>query len=392
MDNKTQTPPATPQILQGGVLLPKPKIHKIPSSPALFHATGIIGKGKDFLTHFQNDKKEISHNEEITYKKTDEGINIVIKSGENITDLTFGDLDIIKNTKGPAAAIFIFLLEKCLEQALDNGQLIRGFIQFSLGELMHNDMYSSNRAGRSGLIKAIKQLQKLWIGGEAHYGKKEYKAQGDILFFSYTIENNLCNVYLNPNVNWSFICQFYLGLPHSYYSIPAVHSRAKELVFYISQRGRQLMTQIKRTGYFDITYKAIGSRLGVKDHRKEYERIKGEGKITRGRNNYRDIISDGIIKNVEIAQQYDKGECFTIEPHHDKNASFDDVYSKGFLRVYPKGDFLKEILRYENKKDTATKRRIKKIENRREKALLEAEIRKTTAQNCADGAEKDKAI
>ena len=157
----------------------------------------------------------------------------------------------------------IFVLKEAARQSIHGGQLTKPFVTFSLEDLVSSGMYESEHVARNEFVKAIPVLtSNSYIGGYVKRGSKIRKAGGGQLFTWAGIENNICKVNLQTEIDWSLLAECFAVTPEY---ILKLSGRPQELLLYISLLARQNTDKIKERGYFTVSMRAIQLELDLQD-------------------------------------------------------------------------------------------------------------------------------
>lgn len=202
----------------------------------------------------------VAHNATYVFCKSDKNPNHhSVKKSTDKYELTVDLSDICKVTKNsfPARKMLVWLMIKANEQAIFNRQRKEESVTFSLYELLENGLYSTIRSARKGLESAMDVLTCIKIKGRiSGYRSKEIEGL-EVLFTGYHIRRNICTVYLNERVEWSFLFQRFTHLPKGYFRLS---KQSSDLLYYISY-----LLSFKESNTKKISLRTIQRRMLLPD-------------------------------------------------------------------------------------------------------------------------------
>lgn len=358
--------------------------YNYPTSPAERLIMSIFQYGKSALIKDQNGQWSgdlssmyASHSAKIEVQeiKNTPKRRVKYTSGNETVEITLPDVNKLSDSKKkPAKKMFAFFLAKIAEQALDDGNLTREDILFSLKELIDYNMYENLDTARKGFKTAYEQIAPLGIEGTSVRGSKKSKTHTEIkqdtarfMFTGYDINNGECTIYLNSKLNWSFLVQYYTLMPKWAFGLS---SRAFDLTYYIFTLARQNLSGITDRGYFTIRMSTIQNYLQIP---------------SASPNPRRDIIDpiDNAITEIEEASHT---EDFTLTPKEIGETA--SSYLNGYLEIGMKGEYV----RYYADLEKRFKKRIEQAEKRRKAIQEKAEaLRLLNAENKASADKKEAA-
>lgn len=268
----------------------------------------------------------------------------------------------ITNLSGYSVAtkkIFALILEKINEQAFNDGHLTRDYIEFSTQEVIERGIYSVYQSAVKGLKNAMHTLTNIKLEGEIKFRKDSTVSFSNnymlaVLFPTAENKRGQWHIRLNDDVNWGFLLQAFSILPIYYYSLP---NRASELLYLIFAIARQHTEDIKKRGYFTISFRVIQQALHLPD----------EDKTKHTTQDIKDVIL-AAIDEIEKTHR----ECFVndetmlfLSPEYDDDWPITQFLNKGYLQVSLTGIFAQPFIAIEDDKT----KRLKEAKRRQQKAL-----------------------
>ena len=244
--------------------------------------------------------------------------------------------------------MFIYALKKINDQVFSGGELKRDYATFRLQELVDIGYYSTIQSARVGFKEAMETLTDIKVSGELREGKsKELKS--DVLaplFRGYDLlGKGVYCFYIEPRINWAMVCAFYTSLPRFYFEL---HSRASELLYFISVRARQCAGEIRQRGYITISMRAVQERLS----------LPSENEI---KNPERDIKKPIMEAIAEINERSGESGNITLELIGSGKRQIADFLDNAYIKASIGGEYavtFKEIAANQQKQiETAQKRR-----------------------------------
>lgn len=341
--------------------------YNVPDSPASNLIMDVLISGED-VADLPARKKQINHNTSYVVKQKGKRrlVTMTAQTGETEITLELSDIDKLIGTNKTAKKLFVLSLIKANEQAVHDGILTKDCISFPLKELTDTGFYTNIRSARAGFWAGADILTDLKLKGKVSKSKKKVTTldTGDgklrVLFTGADILKGQCYLYLNTDINWSFLTQYFTILPTYYFRLS---NRASDLLFYIFYLARQHTRDIEERGYFTIGFRAIQHRLQLPSEK--------------GLNNPQRDIKDPIEKAIEEIEDahkvtYDNME-FSLLPVYDDTAPIASYLDNGYLKIELKGSFATTFI--EISKDTA--KRIAEAEKRKERIIEKAMIQAT---------------
>ncbi len=304
--------------------------YNVPDSATSNLISEVLGAGEN-IADLKNRKKQISHSTK--YLVTKSGIKgrfVEFESTSAKITIEIADIDKLTGSNKPAKKLFVLSLIKANEQAIFNGQLTKGYISFPLKELVDIGFYKTPQSARAGFKSGMDVLTSLKIMGCIQHTKKRKSSIEAlaVLFTGYIIKNGQCTVKFNPDIDWSFIVQYFTILPRYYFKL---NNRASDLLLYIFYLARQHANDIEKRGYFTISFRAIQHRLQLPSEKNND-------------NPYRTIVQpiDEAIEKIEEEHSllYNNTE-FSLLPEklYGEYANIMEYLDNGYLKVSLAGAF-----------------------------------------------------
>lgn len=329
----------------------------IPTSEVTNLALTVFAAGKEQLGELPERRKSTSHNSgEISIDRRGHSRVITLEhaeSGDKAT-ISIKDIDTLAGSNKAAKKLFVYILAKLNEQALSNGKQISNTISFPLEELVELGLYSSVRSARQGVTTAADTLTSLKIAATVSKGKKNKLEQAELaVIFPYCrIKKNVVTVDLNPRINWETIATFFTMLP--IYSFK-LGTKAFDLIFYIFYLARQNVQKIRETGHFNVSMRAIHSRLMLPSEVENHDPTR--------------TIREPIEKAIEDIENAANTSDFTITPHFNEGGSVKEYLDNGYIEIGLKGEYAQTFI------DLATRRSQQIEKAAKRKAAIEDKAR-----------------
>lgn len=304
----------------------------IPTSEVTNLALTVFAAGKEQLGELPERRKSTSHNSgEISIDRRGSSRVITLEhaeSGDKAT-ISIKDIDTLAGSNKTAKKLFVFILAKLNEQALHNGKQTRTTINFPLEELVGLGLYSSIRAARRGVNSGLETLTNLKIAATVSRGKKNKIEQAElaVIFPYYRTEKNLVTVELNSHINWETLATFFTMLP--IYSFK-LKTKAFDLIYYIFYLARQNVQKIKETGHFNVSMRAIHSRLMLPSEIDNHDPAR--------------TIREPIEQAIEDIEDAAGTTDFTITPHFNEGSSIKEYLDNGYIEIGLKGEYAQTFI------------------------------------------------
>ena len=337
---------------------PAPGFINLPSGPEINLTLETLGAGED-IAKLPARKKQVDKRQDISVWENDTSPRrqvLYTKKNQEIT-IEISDIDKISGTNAAAKKIFVLALSEANTQAVHNGEVTKDAISFPLSKLVDLGMYKNEKTARVGFEKGMDTLTSIKLYGKKTRGKssKETSSAIAVLFTAAGIKNNVCKIFLNPQVNWDVLFEFFTILPETYFSLS---NRASDLLLYIFTLARQHLEDIQQQGFFRISLRAIQHRLQLPTEEKNthpYQLIKNE--------------IDKALEEIEEAHnaQYNN-DHFQLELVVDDNAPIGEYLDHGYLKVYLREEFAQKFVEL----NTKIERKIEAKERRKEKIIIAA--------------------
>ena len=269
---------------------------------------------------------------------------------------------LVKNLAGWSVAtkkIFALILEKINEQAFNNGVLIQNYVDFSIQELIELGIYTTYQSAVKGITIAANTLTSIKLEGRFTFKKGNTVEFSSayimaVLFPTIEAKRGQCTIKLNDDVNWGFILQAFSMLPNYYYSL---HNRASELLYLIFSMARQHTEDIKKRGYFSISFRAIQQALHLPD----------EGETTHPKQDIKDEINKAIDEIERTHREHFRNDedLLFLSAEYDDSWPIARFLNEGYLQVSLSGTFAQPFITIEDDKIKG----LKEAKRRQQKAL-----------------------
>lgn len=311
------------------------KCFNMPISPALFFVHEVLSAGNNILNLGDRNRK-VNHG--ARYSAYISESNDIVISKENADKGITLNLELLgmaeeKPVSKVVKKAFALCMIKINEQAINGGGLIRDCVSFPLSEFVKYGIYSSLQNARRGYNDDISNvLTRVRLTSRITVSPQEsYSCRRMVPFIDTFIKNGDVVLFLNKNMDWNVLCQYYTKLPVYAFSLP---SRSYSLLFYVSFLARQNSAKLKKYGYFTISYRAIQAALNLPSEI--------------GNKNPKITIIDEIEKAIECIENEQSKTLDGL----DIGFLVDDTYNgtnitsfldTAELKVYIKGEFAKEL-------------------------------------------------
>lgn len=182
---------------------------------------------------------------------------ISFQKGDTVIRVFVPNLDSLERGTMPARNVLLMLLILMAKQNMAKRGLTGSRIEFQLKDLVDAGFYSSNHTARAGLESAMTILQSIQISWST---KKKHQTHGRVLFTGFDIVNGICSVAVNPEMDWSFVLQYYTLMPIGYATLP---QKSRDLLFYVMYLLRQNLPRIIETQSFAVKLSTVQIRLAL---------------------------------------------------------------------------------------------------------------------------------
>lgn len=339
---------------------------ELPTSPATDFVMQTLGTDGN-IERLKDNAKATRNGTEYTIRKKGNARQIEAVKGNQTITIEISNIDNLLGSKKGAKKIFIYNLIEINKQAYSGGVMRQDYITFPLQALVDVGLYSSDKTARVAIKNSFSTLLGLQLKGtltEQRGRKKAVTIEAvEMPFTGYNIKNGQVTVYLNPRIDYGFLCRFYTVIPSYYFSLPANASDLLYLIFYLA---RQNISKIKEKGYFDISFRTIHTRLNLPSEI--------------GNTRPQQLIKEPIEKAITEIEEKAHSSDFTLTPYYDENANIKDFLDNGFLRIGLKNNYATAFINLATSKEKAIEQKQKQeakiLERAKEKALtkkLEAE-------------------
>ncbi len=338
------------------------QFYDVPTSPTTNLMLDTLGAGADINT-LPARKRVISH--AATYNVTSRGSErkVELSTKDSTITLTLSDIDKLSGSNKTAKKLLVFTLSKMSHNALSNGVLYTDILDFPLRELVDNGLYKNLDTARIGFKSGMDTLTSIKVGGSIKRGKRELASGVFVLFPAATLEKGQCRVRLSKDINWSFIAQYFTKLPSYAFALP---NKAFDLLYYIFYLARQNTREIKESGFFKISFRALQQRL----------MLPNEVGAKNPQRDIKDPIENAIVEIENHHREAFHNLDFQLLPVYDDNLPIGDWLDSGYIKVTLKGSFSEPFIELEDtrtkKVETAVKRREAIVDEARTRNMAEA--------------------
>lgn len=320
-----------------------------PSTDAAAFMSDSIANIKNLKT-YQQRQKEVSHgNRSISYSvgNTSTKIKSETKNPHGTNQIVEFDNKVLSKMNKAAAKLLVFVLSEAQKQT-HNGTLSSFDISFPVSDLVDCGMYFDAPTARRGFDNAMQSLTSVkW--SEMDKTLTDYNLQ--VYFTGARIKNGICTVQFNDRLNWKEFFKQYTYIDPKIYSLSDIN--AFRLMVYIFTQARQESNRkpLVEHGYFEISIKSIALHLGLPDTRpKEY---------------IIDPIEKAVNEAEKLYSQKNGGDNFLGFEFVNYDLPTRQFIEDGKLRVYMKGDYIKDFVAADKRLTTTKTKAIKKNEQKK---------------------------
>ena len=172
------------------------------------------------------------------------------------------------------------------------------------------------------------------------------------LFVKAAIDDGVCMVVLNDELNWNVLIQFYTYLPEYYFRLS---SKADALLYTIFYLARQRGKELKEKGCFKIGFRTLQYRMGLPD----------EKGLNNAKRDIKDVIEEAITEIEENHMATYGNDFLQLTPKgYSENDNITKFLDNGYLEVRLGGEFLNPFVKAGNlkvQKVTQARKRQEKI-------------------------------
>ena len=304
----------------------------MPSSEVTNLALNVMTAGKEQLGELPERKAATTHNgSELTIDRQGSARTITLShQDEHFVSIQIDEVEkLIGNNKG-ARKMLVFILCKLNEQALNNKrELTNPSITFPLKELVELGAYKSEYSARKGVKAAMQVITSLKISASLKKGRKDTLKQDEFCTpFPYSkITNSTVIVDLNPRINWGTVATYQTTIPTYAFKL---FGKSFDLIVYIFYIARQRTAQIEKQGSFNISMRAIHSRLMLPSEINNHDPAR--------------TIREPIERAIEQIEDAAASTEFTITPHFNEKGSIKDYLDNGYISVGLKGEHARKFI------------------------------------------------
>ena len=333
-----------------------------PNSPASNQMMTVVGHAGN-LDIFKQRIEENSHSTQLdlfvpSAGSTEVSQKIVYKTDNTETTIQLDNVDLFSKSKKPLKKILTYTLVKLSQNSIIEEPTNDIKISFPLQDFVDLGSYNSLATARQAFNQAKNPLTSIKIEGLVK-DKRDQKAITDsgieVLFTGAHIKKGIVEIYLNKRVNWQlFALQYFSILPKSYFSLS---DNAADSLLNISLLARKRITEIKKNGYFTLSFRSLQQILDLPDENKT-------------KNPGRDI-KDAILNALEEINQNNSEDMF-IEPVFNQNGNILQFLEEGFAKITLKNQFETYFTELADRKTAKIEQSIKKHDEIVTKAKVKA--------------------
>ncbi len=307
------------------------KFFSFPNSPASNSMINIVSHA-DNLEAFAERMEENSHSTQIDFFTPPDGsskeVSQRVKYSTDNTETTvhLDNIDLFSKAKKPLKKILTYTLVKL---SRENVNTLTGeqdiAIRFPLEDFVDLGCYKTITTARQAFNQAKNPLTSIKIEGVVR-DKRDMKQITDsgieVLFTGAHIKKGIVEIYLNKRINWKvFALQYFSILPKSYFSLS---DNAADTLLNISMLARKRISEIKKKGYFNLSFKTLQQILDLPDENKT-------------KNPGRDI-KEPILHAISEINDSDNGDIH-IEACYDSNGNINQFLTNGYAQIKVFNDY-----------------------------------------------------
>lgn len=312
------------QPIEGETL---PDIYKkLPASPQITHFAEIIGSGKTFNKLKARKEKYDRHKDAIRVRVRGNETRVVYSKGDSKTAYIIEDINKLAHN-AHQRKIFRHLMSLVDKQCISNGYVHKYEVGFPLSDLIGDNLYKNEDTARRGFARAMNAITGVKVmgvsvrKGKGKDGKKtEKQADMGVLFYHARVKNNYCTVYLNDQINWNFVNDFYTIIPSYHLQLT---DNGSDLLANIFELARQNGDKLKRGESFNIGFREICYKLNLPTE-EEVAEIKD-------RQYKRWIVKPLNDAITELQKQNDRGYSITV--HANSGLPIGEYLNKGYIEI-----------------------------------------------------------
>ena len=346
--------------------------NSLPSTPISSTVYDLLTYGIS-IDDIQERKDEYTHGN--TYKITSKGNKVTVKheKNNNVSIVSVSDIQKLAGTNRNIKALFIHILSTAHEQAIYDKHLYKKEVSFALQDLVDNGMYKNIRSARKGFENSIDTITDMKISGKLIVSKKKTinsmankqnkevkRFQLSVLFPTGIIDNSVCYVSLNPDIEWAFVTQFYTLIP-CYYA--RLSNRALDLLIAIFSLIRQtssikrlLEAKTDKDRYVKLSYRAIQSIL----------QLPSEIGCSNSGRLIKKPIEDSISEIEEEQAKMLNNSDILFEKIENDKTNITNYLSSGELKIYVGGELLAKLTNIGKNRKKRIEKQIRNAEKARQ--------------------------
>lgn len=267
------------------------------------------------------------------------------KSGENTITIQMDKISEFSQGKG-LRKFFVFYMIQC------NKSGFPPVVRFSLQSMVDAGIYNSIQAARRGVKDSIPKLISMSYQGEVKKGSRLIREVSGVFVYKYVIENNIVSIYRDPDINISFLAQYFTIFPKFAFRLK---SNAFSLVEYIFYLARQNINSIKKNGTFTIGIRAVHDRLNLKSERETTKHTQ--------------LIIKPILAAIKEIEDGDPLHSISIKPVYDATGGITE-FLNGYLEIKLSAEFNNYFCSI----SASSEKILKQIEEREEKNRQQSEL------------------
>lgn len=328
-----------------------------PNGAASNQMMSVVSHAGD-LSMFQARIGENSHSTQLDLLGKDSNRQIIYKTDNTETKIQLDNIDLFSKSKKPLKKILTYTLVKLSQTNVFDDLSNDIKISFPLQDFVDLGSYSTIATARQAFNQAKNPLTSIKIEGFVKDKKDRQQiteSEIEVLFTGARIKKGIVEIYLNKRVNWQlFALQYFSILPKTYFSLS---DNAADSLLNISILARKRITEIKKNGYFNLSFRSIQQILDLPDENKT-------------KNPGRDI-KDAILNALDEINENNNDDMH-IEAVFNTNGNIIQFLDEGYAKITLKNQFESYFTELADRKSAKIEETMKKREEIADKARIKA--------------------
>ncbi len=235
----------------------------IPQASPVDYTVKILIGGKANLASIADrvDTNRQSDRQKVTGKFDDKGaFYFFVKSAAESFTIYVKDPDLIKSQKSPTVKVFLLLCYLINAKLRTRGGDLKDFtIEFPVSDLVKMGVFAQSVAKRT-LVGSLKAIQTVFYYGDRYHGKKKLtQGKPSNLVEGFKVDNGICVVEVNPNINFRFLAGYITPLPFWAFALP--NNKAFGMMWSVFYFGRQRVQSVAINRGFSVPMRTMQNRM-----------------------------------------------------------------------------------------------------------------------------------